>query len=315
MHARLRLSRLADKEVLRKNIRAARLWLRERGYLLLRPRLPDPVFVLGCCRAGTSVVHETLAVSSGLRSLGYSTPEFWDGLHGPRHNGWKSEEADASDARPEHRDRAFAYFFARLGAGRYVDKTCINTIRIGYLLALFPKAHFVFITRDGRENVSSLIDGWRKGGPFRLRTFLGASPEPVAIDNGRFDGWCFFLPPGWRNYNRAPLEEVCAYQWITANELALRNQSLVPPEQWTTIRYEDVMANAESAFERVCDRLGVAFDAELQSRCRELAKHTTSLISGPPKPGKWKENNPREIERVIGRISPMMARLGYDPGA
>jgi Sulfotransferase family len=304
--------KLLDKDVRSKNALAAKLWLREQLYLMRRPRLPDPVFVVGCCRAGTSLVHETLALAHGLASLGYSTPEFWDSLFGPHSNGWESEAASARDARPEHRDRAFAYFSARLGPGRYVDKTCINTLRIPYLLTLFPKAQFVFIYRDGRDNVSSLIDGWRKGGPFSLRSFLGASPEPVAIDHGRFTDWCFFLPPGWRDFNRSPLEDVCAYQWVVANELALNAQLSVPSEQWISIRYEDVIANAEREFHRICERLALPFDGELKARCRELARHTTSLISGPPKLGKWIDNNKSEIERVRHQMAPMMSRLGYD---
>jgi Sulfotransferase family len=306
-----RIWKLVDSEIRQKNLRALTLWLKEQIYLIRRPPLPDPVFVLGCCRAGTTLIHETLALSRGLASLGYSTPEFWDSLYGPRHNGWESEAASSGDARPEHRDRAFAYFFARLGAGRYVDKTCINTLRIPYLLALFPKAHFVFIFRDGRDNVSSLMDGWRKGGPFSLRSFLGPCPEPVAIDDGRFSDWCFFLPPGWRAFNSAPLEDVCAYQWITANELALHAKSLVPPAQWTSIRYEDVLNDAEREFRGICRQLDLPFDHDLQDRCRDLAQHSTSLISGPPKLGKWRDNNAAQIERVLDRLAPMLERLGY----
>ena len=52
-------------------------------------------------------------------------------------------------------DAALRYFYQRLGAGWVIDKTCINVMRVPYLHKLFPRARFVFIHRDGRDNISS----------------------------------------------------------------------------------------------------------------------------------------------------------------
>lgn len=88
-----------------------------------------------------------------------------------------------------------------------------------------------------------MIDGWRLGravGAFHLTQYFGPFPEPVAIDEGEFNEWHFFLPPGWRDYNQASLEEVCAYQWISANRLALEGKQLIPAERWIQLCYEDL---------------------------------------------------------------------------
>lgn len=306
-----KFKKLLNPEIRAKNIDAFQIWLRERYFLLRRPALPDPIFVIGCCRAGTTVTFETIARSREVKSLGYSTPEFWDGLYGPHHNHWASEAAGAEDAQPRHRQLALAHFFARLGPGRYVDKTCINVIRIPYLLALFPRAHFVFIYRDGRDNISSLIDGWRVGGPFGLQQFLGPFPEPVAIDDGRFQDWHFILPPGWKNYNHAPLEEVCAFQWLATNQCALDAKALVPESQWSEIRYEHLLDRPVEVFRNTFERLGLPFTDELESHCRNLSRHQTSTISGGPQKQKWRRRNPDEIARIQERIAPMMQRFGY----
>ena len=119
---------------------------------------------------------------------------------------------------PSTAHAALRYFYQRLGAGWVLDKTCINVMRIPYLHALFPQAKFVFIQRDGRDNISSMMDGWRQGrtdGASSLSQFFGPFPEPVAINGGEFTDWAFFLAPGWRAYNRASLEEVCAFQWMS----------------------------------------------------------------------------------------------------
>lgn len=272
--------------------------------------------MLGCSRAGTTVTFETLAASGAFVHFDYELPQFWNSLVGPATNGWASEAAGAGDAAPAHRARALAHYHARLGPGRVLDKTCINTLRVGYLYALFPEARFVFIQRDGRDNVSSMIDGWRLGrvdGGFGLEKFLGPSPVPVSINGGEFHEWHFFLPPGWRDYNNATLEEVCAFQWISANRLALDARARIPPSQWTTLRYEDIFERPVEMFREVFARLDVPFSPALEARCAALVERPTSIVKGAPRRQKWKEHNPEAIARILPRIAPMLREMGYDP--
>jgi hypothetical protein len=262
------------------------------------------------------VTYETLAASPGFVSFGFEIPQFWNRLHGPLNNDWVSEAAGAEDARPEHRDAALRYFYQHLGKGQVLDKTCINTLRVPYLQRLFPQARFVFIHRDGRDNISSMMDGWRRGrvdGGFGLAQFFGPAPVPVAINGGEFSEWHFFLPPGWREHNRDSLEEVCAYQWITANRMALDASRSIPEAQWIRIRYEDLRDHPVETFREVFARLGIPFDEALRTRCASLDQRPTSIVDGPPRREKWREHNPEAIARVLERIRPMMLELGYDP--
>ena len=308
------LRKLLDPEIRAKNWRALRQAGRGRIWDLIRPEVPDPVFVVGCSRSGTTVTYETLAASNAFRSFGYEIPQFWNALYGPLNNGWESEAAGREQVRPEHRDAALRFFYQRLGKGWVLDKTCINTLRLPYLYQLFPQARFVFIHRDGRDNISSMMDGWRMGrtdGGFGLSQFFGPSPETVAINDGEFSEWHFFLPPGWRDYNRASLEEVCAFQWISANRLALDAAGEIPTAQWIQIRYEDMVERPVEVFREVFARLDIPFTAELEVRCRELDRRPTSIVSGPPQRSKWRQRNPEAIERIAERIRPLMLELGY----
>lgn len=306
-----KLKKVLDPEIRQKNIDALHLWLRGKSWDLFKPEAPDPVFVVGCSRSGTTVTFETLSNSNELLSLGYEIPQFWNSLWGPAQNSWASEAAFGEHAQPEHRNKAQRYYYQKLGLGRVLDKTCINVMRIPYLIELFPKAHFVFIYRDGRDNISSLIDGWRKDRHFGLRQFLGESPLPVSINKGEFDEWSFFLPPKWEKYNNSSLEEVCAYQWIVANEMALDAKDLVPEKQWTQLRYEDLFTRPVEMFEEVFNRIGVTFDDEMKQLCANLDKRPTSIVSGAPQLQKWKTRNPEMINNILEMISPTMARLGY----
>lgn len=308
------LHKLLDPEIRAKNLRALRWEIRGLWWDLARPAMPDPVFVVGCSRSGTTITYETLAAAPQFLSFGWEIPQFWDALHGPLNNGWESEAAGAEHARPQHRDAALRYFYQRLGPGWVLDKTCINVMRIPYLHALFPEAKFVFIHRDGRDNVSSMMDGWRMGrtdGRFELSQFFGPFPEPVAIEDGKYREWAFFLAPGWRAYNRAALAEVCAFQWVSANRLALQARAGIPPAQWVQLRYEDLFERPVEMFRDTFARIGLPFTAELQARCANL--QPTSVVKGAPKQQKWREHNPEAVERILPMIRPMMLELGYDP--
>jgi len=308
------LHKLLDPEIRAKNLQWLRWRARELYWSTAHPAMPDPVFVIGCSRSGTTVTFETLAASGHFLHFDYELPQLWDGLYGPLNNGWASEAAGPEHAERAHRERALAYFYARLGAGPVLDKTCINTLRVAYLHKLFPRAKFVFIHRDGRDNISSMIDGWRLGrtdGGFGLEKFFGPSPVPVEINGGEFREWHFFLPPGWRDYNRASLEEVCAFQWISANRLALDAARDVPAAQWIQVRYEDIFERPVEMFRTVFERLGLPFDARMEAHCAGLSGRPTSIVKGTPKKQKWKESNPEAIARILPAIAPLMRELGY----
>jgi hypothetical protein len=306
------LHKLLDPEIRAKNLRAMRFALRGRYWDFARSQASDPVFVVGCSRSGTTVTYETLAMSRQLLSFGHEIPEFWDSLSGPHHNNWESEAAGAECVRPGHREAAQRYFFQRLGLGRVLDKTCINVMRVPYLHALFPNARFVYIHRDGRDNISSLMDGWLHDGHFALGKLLGPFPGVVNIDGGAFHEWSFFLPPGWREYNDATLEEVCTFQWLAANRLALEALKQIPQAQWIRLRYEDIFDRPVEMFREVFERLELPFDDAIRRRCATLDAQPTSIVKGAPKKQKWKAEHAAKIERILPTIRPLMLELGYD---
>ncbi len=307
-----KLIKLFDPEIRRKNILFLQYWLKGICWLVNRPELPDPIFLIGCSRSGTTVTYETIRQSSDLSSFGYELPQFWHGLWGPNDNNWESEAANAEHALKSHRNTAFKFFYQRLGyTGRILDKTCINTMRVPYLRELFPNAHFIYIHRDGRDTISSLMEGWRLGEHFALEKYLGRFPCTVNIDQGKFKQWCFFLPPGWKKYNDSSLEEVCAYQWITANQMALDAKKLIPETQWIQVRYEDIFTSPVEMFQGIFNRLKLPFESNVRLRAENIAKHPISIVNGKPTPAKWKSQNPKAIGRILDEISPMMKTLGY----
>jgi len=306
------IHKLLDPNIRSKNLRHLGYGLRGLYWDVFELQVPDPLFIIGCSRSGTTVTYETVSSSPQLIAFGHELPELWNSLWGPRHNSWESEAAGAEQASPEHRKAALRFFFQRLGRGWLVDKTCINVMRVPYLHRLFPQAKFLFIHRDGRDNISSLMEGWRFKGHFGLTQFLGPAPEEVRINDGEFHEWSFFLPPGWRDYNQSSLEEVCAFQWSTANRMALEAKAMIPEAQWVQLRYEEIFQQPVEMFRHAFEQLELEFTPELRKRCETLNRRPTSIVSGAPKAAKWKEKNPEAIERILGRIESLQQQLGYE---
>ena len=307
-----KIGKLLDPDIRKKNINALQITLKEHYWDIFGHEMPDPIFILGCSRAGTTVTYETISSSPSLIKFGYEILVFWDRVYGLQHNSWESEVALAKDARPEHRKQFFKYAYARLGDGRVLDKTCINALRGTYLYELFPNAQFIYIQRDGRDNISSMMDSWNKDDNFGLNQYLGKPKEIINIENGKFDQWRLFYPPGWREYNNAALEEVCAFQWISANQHCLDAKAVIPQNQWSHLRYEDLFSRPVEMFEDVFEKLDIPFTDDVRQRCETLNKRPTSIVNGAPELEKWRQHNPQAIENIIDKICPMQKKLGYD---
>lgn len=282
---------------------------RDLWWAIAKPRLHRPIFVVGCSRSGTTVVYRTLSLAPGLASLYKETHDFWNALHPLEGRNWDSHALDREDASEQDRHAVERFFYRQLGARRFVDKANQNCFRIPYLHALFPDAWFVYVKRDGRDNINSLIHGWKR--PEEYATWSTGLPAAVKIEDGLYKRWCFFLFPGWRAYVDAPIETVCARQWIEANKAVLTAKGQVPRDQWIEIRYEDVLNAPVRVFRDVYERLDLPFSGEVRRHCENVVSRPYNAFSRP-RLQKWKEENRDKIERILPEIESMMIEMGYE---
>jgi hypothetical protein len=187
---------------------------------------------------------------------------------------------------------------------RLLEKTPENCLRLPFLLALWPDARVLYLTRDGRSNINSLIEGWRQP-----HLFPGYPvPERLAIPGYTRGRWAFTLIPGWRELVASPLEEICAWQWIRCNEAVLthRETSQVP---YLTVRYEDLIADPGAMLPQIAAFLELDFETTLARFAESLPR--INVVSAPERE-KWRRENPEAIERILPIIAPLMQTLGYD---
>lgn len=265
--------------------------------------------MVGCSRAGTTLVYKTLSESHEIGSLQRETHDYWTDLHPPADKRWDTHALDAGDASPADRDTVSRYFYSWTGQHRWVDKNNQNGLCVPYLQALFPDAVFVFIKRSPGDNLNSLIEGWRK--PDEFATWSNDLPATVAVENGTLTQWCFFLADGWREYVNAPVEDVAAFQYTAINQAILDARASVPAGQWVDVFYEDFLRDPVATFRQVFAGCGLAFDARLQAHCAEVLDIPYNAFS-EIRLDKWKDGRNREkIERVLPQVADVAARMGY----
>jgi hypothetical protein len=269
-------------------------------------RLDRPIFIIGAPRSGTSLLFSILRTSSELSYWPGEAHEVWEADYHPALRGWSSNALDASDVEDRPADAIRRSFFLVAGRKkRLIDKTPRNSMRVDFMEALWPDAHYVFLQRDGRDNVNSLINAWRTP---RYRTY--ELPRAHSIPGVDPKWWKFVLYPGWRSDTAGPLEVVTARQWHISNDFALASGKKVDPRRWVTIRYEDLVEDPVAEIGRVLSALGLGYEDGVRAKAAALSSTPVNIVT-PPEQGKWRKENPGEIAAIIPLIAPTMEALGY----
>lgn len=274
-----------------------------------RRQLAKPIFVVGCSRAGTTLVYKTLSESRELGSLQRETHDFWVTLHPLVEKAWRTHALDAADASQRVREIVSRYFYTHTGRLRIVDKNNQNGLCIAYLHALFPDAHFVYIKRSPGDNLHSLIEGWGKAEEFA--TWSADLPADIQIEGGRYRRWCFFLFDGWQRYVGSSIEQVCAAQYVAMNRAILDASKQIPPAQWTEILYEDLVRDPVEGFRHPFESCGLEFTPTLRRHCADVLSTPYNAFS-EIRLDKWRDQGNRErIERVLPSVADVAAEMGY----
>jgi hypothetical protein len=210
---------------------------------------------------------------------------------------------------------------AKPRAYRIIDKTPPNCFRVEYLAKLYPDAKFIYITRDGLDNTSSLMNAWRSKQKFqfRYRKYLEEYLKPLEgvqgsrsakyfnIQGYQSDVWKFAMPPGWEAYRDKTLAEVCAFQWLKTHEYALNSLSKLPSERVIRFKFEDLMAEPHHSIEKLCSFLDIEFTWDMQKIVNEMPLVNTFTPANKRKSRK----NQTDLETIRDYIEPMQQQLGY----
>jgi hypothetical protein len=267
-------------------------------------RFDRPVFIVSPPRSGSTLLFETLARAPALYTVGgesHGRVEGMPGLH-PAAGGWQSNRLEAAAATPAIITELRARFDEALrdregapapaGRVRMLEKTPKNALRIPFLRKVFPEARFIYLYRDPREVLSSMIEAWNSG---KFRTY------PNMPDWGS-PAWSLVLVPGWRDLRGKPLHEIVAWQWARTTRILLDDLAAVPAGQVSRIRYDAFLADPRGEAQRLCAESDIGWDVELEADLPH-SRHTLSA----PAAEKWRRHE-GEIEAVLPLIAAVCER-------
>lgn len=291
--------------------RLAAIYIRRQWWSLFPIEVNRPVFIVGCSRAGTTLVYKTFSMAKELGTLRKESHAFWAALHPIEERDWESHVLGREYACEDDRRAVSRYFYSYTGSTRFVDKNNQNGLCIPYLHALFPEAAFVYVKRSPGDNINSLIEGWGK--PDEYGAWAGDLPEKIEIDGGHYTRWCFFLPKHWRDYVSASIEDVCALQYVEINQAILEGKKLVPESQWVEIKYEDLLDDPVRGFQQAFESLGLSFSTDIQHHCETVLQRPYNAFS-EIKRDKWRiGKNAQRIEVILPKVESIAVQMGYKP--
>ncbi len=256
-----------------------------------RPTTPieRPIIVVSSPRSGSTLLFETLARAPKLFTVGGESHQIIESLPElrPAQRGWSSNRLRVEDATTEayvHLHRNFLNNMKdRTGQPaprdgrpvRLLEKTPKNALRIPFLADVFPDATFVYLYRDPRETISSMLDAWRSG---RFVTYP---------DLPEWDGppWSLLLTPGWRDLTGRTLPEIVVDQWVTTTTTILDDLEALEPGRWCVARYDRLVSDPTAEIAQLCEYLGLDWDVELSGELPD-SRHTLES----PHPDKWRRN-------------------------
>jgi Flp pilus assembly protein TadD len=284
---------VAAREIdrLRRFFTASRLALLPRAGV--RSDGPQPIFILGFPRSGTTLVEQTLSahprIAAGdelpviheisqimARVLGspLTYPEALAEL-------WMGDQREGLDTlRDLYLQKVRQLGVLRPGATRFTDKMPLNETHMGLIALLFPEAPLLHVLRHPLDIMVSAFSNHFTHG------FHCASALETAA----------------RHYARVA-ELVAHYR----TEMKLR---------YLAVRYEDIVAQQEATVAEMLRFVGEAFDPACLTFHRNGRYARTASYAQVTEPlydhsvGRWRHYR-RYLEPVFPILAPAMERLGY----
>ena len=297
-------------------------------------------FIVGSPRSGTTILGELLDRHPQV-SQWYEPYFVWDRVFRLAPH----DERTAGDATPKVHKRILKDFSAykkRKKCSVLIDKSPRNSLKIPFILKIFPRARFVHLLRDGRDVTLSIHKEWQRRRKIVhnpnnrgqvdylracavLKNFIARQTyardklkafwfethghlfnNTKQLNRLRWNGEIGWGPrfKDWETtYSQTSLLQFNAHQWRACAECIKRDWALIPQPNRLTIRYEDLITDPDLKIGEILSFLGVQNNREYKSTLPKLKADNYN---------KWKrEFTPKQLEEIHPILSPALVEFGY----
>jgi hypothetical protein len=208
---------------------------------------PNPVFIIGAPRSGTTALALSLAQHSQLWTSaesdvlyhlfekGHAESAFQKAITTPGQQWLRKHEVGKQEFLAFLGLGLNALFTSRSGGRRWIDQTPLYTLITDQLVDLFPGACFIHILRDGRRVVNSMIHFLQSDGV----KVPGIGAKVIGSWSTNFREAC----KTWRHYTRQAMA-LCSAR----------------PDRCRTVVNEQLLADPRGGFRSLCSFLGLPYE-------------------------------------------------------
>ncbi len=261
---------------------------------ILRAITPQPrpkrwVFIVGCYNSGTSLLLKMLGSHKSVSTLDegvFSTSQ----LITPEELGWtrmwckvvpqvRLQQGDTSvDSVALKKDWSY---FLDSHKPVYIEKSIVNSARMGWLQENFDDPYFIFIVRNGY----AVAEGIR-------RKIASARRWPIPAEYG----------------DTYPIE-LCAEQWVVNNEVI--EQDAPNTRNLRRITYEELIASPKQVVESLWEYIGLTPEVGWFDNEKKWSIHEKNASVQDMNQRSFDRLSPDDITKIEAFASAMLLHYGY----
>jgi hypothetical protein len=301
-------------------------------------------FIIGSPRSGTTILGEILDKHAQIRQW-YEPYFVWDRYFRRSPDDERKPE-DCTQKVRHQIQRDFSRFRKKMGCELVVDKSPRNSLKIPFILKIFPPAKFIHILRDGRDVALSIHKEWNTranivgdatrsnrfnytGAAKIIRMWLARQPflgdkiralwfethghlldKSKHLNRLRWNGVAGWGPrfKGWKEIlHQSSTLEFNAYQWLKCVDKIYNYWPEIPEDQRLEIRYEALISQPKSILTKILQFLKVEIYEEFFQSLPTLNKNNFDKWKKEFTKGQFSELHPILTQKLL--------ELGYEKRA
>jgi hypothetical protein len=280
-----------------------------------------PVFIIGAPRSGTNMLRDVLVQLPGVKTWPCDEINFiW------RHKNvfYASDEFPKTLATQSVKTFVRNYFLKahkKYKAKVLVEKTCANSLRIGFVNEIIPNAKYIFIVRDGIDAANSAQIRWKAklnykyvfdkakfiplfDLPIYFASYFWARIHKLYSKDKRLAFWGPKIEGMNKLLETKTLDEVCAIQWQRCVELASQELSKLQTDFVLHVKYEDFVKNPKEELIKIIHFLNIDLT---EINIDQLVKNISSKSLGKGR-NNYTKAQLDNLEELIGST---LTKFGY----
>ena len=229
------------------------------------------IILIGAARSGTKAFRDLFMTNNNISVIPYDINYIWNignensenDLFPPLQGGQKSIKKISNFV---------SKYFKKNNI--LVEKTVSNTIRVPYVLSIFPNAKFIFLYRHGLDVIESVDRQWEKKVeknyifkklmhvPVKQLLTYGLKYFKRNLDKKTTDYfWGVKTPNLINDLNTLPRIEAIANQWDFCVSKMLQDSKLIDDQNIINVFYEDFVKDPKKAVKNIISKFKLDLDA------------------------------------------------------